>query len=173
MNMKVSRSKYAIDGVRARAWLPAPVDPTPAGRLERQSQTRAPTVGVVGVANPSVESVEDSRMYITIPQLQIYDRVLNWAGTARDEGWAIHPPPRSRHAHTAPFLSVGDDGRSYIQASYGNQIVDPGDYVAELCVRGRHTAATTAQIEFTFASRSLKIRLVPRNRALTTKEPVT
>jgi hypothetical protein len=123
---------------------------------------RQASLALVGVANQSAVSVEDARVYITIPKLQLDDRVLNWSGMEPDTGWNIHPGPG--HAHTDPFLFAGDDGRFIVRTAYSGLVyVEPGDYVAELCVRGRNVAATTAKIEFTFgpSPRSMSVRLRP------------
>ena len=137
---------------------------------------RQATLARVGVANTSPVSVEDARVYITIPSLQIDDRVLTWAGMKPDEGWNLHPGPRSSHAHTAPFVLAGDQpGRFFIQLGYGAaQPIEPGRHTGELCVKGRNVTATTAQVEFTCTLPwSLTMRLVTRDRVLTENDQTT
>jgi hypothetical protein len=132
---------------------------------------RQDSLGLVGVANPTASSVEDARVYLTIPRLQLDDRVLKWAGMDADVGLDIHPGPRARHAHTQAFLIVGNADLFWVQTAYGlAEKAEPGNYVGELCVKGHNVVATTAQIEFTFGpARSLTVRLVAPDRALTSK----
>jgi hypothetical protein len=128
---------------------------------------RQDSLGLVGVANLTASSVEDALVFITIPRLPVDNRLLKWSGMDPDVALDIHPGPRSRHAHTQAFLIVGNSDLFWIQTAYGlAEGVEAGDYVGELCVRGRNVVATTAQIQFTFASpRTLTLRLVKRDRS--------
>ncbi len=122
------------------------------------------SLGVVGVANPNPVTVEDARVYVSIPELQIDDRVVNWAGMGADENLDIHQAPLSRHHHTSCFVSAGDSpGQFFLHPAYGPaQTIEAGRYVAELCVRGRNATATIARVEIICAlPHSLTVRLVP------------
>jgi len=88
------------------------------------------------MANPTSISVEDARLYITLPALQVVDLVLKWAGMKADEGLALHPGPG--HHHTEPFAIVGDQpDRYFVETAYTNRQVEEGRYTGALCVKAR------------------------------------
>jgi hypothetical protein len=112
------------------------------------------------MANPTSISVEDARLYITLPALQVVDLVLKWAGMKADEGLALHPGPG--HHHTEPFAIVGDQpDRYFVETAYTNRQVEEGRYTGALCVKGRDVTATTAQIYLAFEARSLTLTILP------------
>jgi hypothetical protein len=118
------------------------------------------SLGVVGVENPNLASVEDAKVYITIPALQVDDVLVKWAGMEADEGLDIHP---GGHHHTSYIVSVGDQvGQFFFHFAYGPALsIEPGRYIAQLRVRGRNVPATTARLEIVLANpRSMAFELI-------------
>jgi hypothetical protein len=107
------------------------------------------------VANRTTTTVEDALVYITVPTLQIHDLLIRWAGMSGGETLDVHP---GRHYHTDHFLVAGDNaGQYYLQLVEGQRRIEEGSYAGELCVRGRNVPATTAQIVWGFAPRSVAL----------------
>jgi hypothetical protein len=121
---------------------------------------RNSSLGVVGVANPHPVSVDDAKVYISIPALQVDDVLVKRSGMAADEGLNID---HGRHHHTSYIVSVGDNlGQFFFHPAYGPHVsIEAGRYTAELCVKGRNIAATIARLDFVLANpRSMKFDLV-------------
>jgi hypothetical protein len=70
-----------------------------------------PTLGRVGVANPTATTVGDALVYLTVPALQIHDLLVKWAG--REAGKTLDVHPGNHHYHTDYFLVLGDNPGLY------------------------------------------------------------
>lgn len=118
-------------------------------------------LGRVAVENPNPVTVDDARVHIDVPGLQIVDRQVAWNG----QGFQSLSLHHGSHYHTDVIVSVGDNaGQFYVHFPNGNQSVAPGTYEATLRVSGRGTMAKSARLHIVFAlPRQLSFTLQPEN----------
>lgn len=123
-----------------------------------------PVAAWIGVGNPSMKTVENALVYVSVSSLDVSDRLVQWAGMQPDQAIPIHHAPLpTHHHHTVPLVSVGDaPGQFFLHFAYGNKMLGPGRYEANVCVKGQDATAATARLEIVCAlPRSLTVRLVP------------
>jgi hypothetical protein len=105
----------------------------------------------VGVANLSLTSVHDVRVYVDHVGTGFKGVALSWANVEWDQPLTIHPASGEQHHHTRSLVSgglVGDGVPMFLLwFARGNHRIEPGIHHLTLHLEGEDITATTASVE--------------------------